>query len=144
VIAKAVNDDIAKPPQGISNISEWCKKDACWTRIQAEIHAIEAELSDEFWDELVSADEAATEAKSAKKTQKIDNGIDAQRKGISIPASEWQKIQQLLGTKRLLTPKEQGILNIAVQMPSKIPTEKQCAVLLETIEKARAEGISIP
>lgn len=144
VIAKAVNDDITKPTQGISNISEWCKKDACWTRIQAEIHAIEAELSDEFWDELVSADEAATEAKSAKKTQKIDNGIDAQRKVISIPASEWQKIQQLLGTKRLLTPKEQGILNIAVQMPSKIPTEKQCAVLLETIEKARAEGISIP
>lgn len=144
VIAKAVNDDITKPTQGISNISEWCKKDACWTRIQAEIPAIEAELSDEFWDELVSADEAATEAKSAKKTQKIDNGIDAQRKVISIPASEWQKIQQLLGTKRLLTPKEQGILNIAVQMPSKIPTEKQCAVLLETIEKARAEGISIP
>lgn len=144
VIAKAVNDDITKPTQGISNISEWCKKDACWTRIQAEIPAIEAELSDEFWDELVSADEAATEAKSAKKTQKIDNGIDAQRKVISIPASEWQKIQQLLGTKRLLTPKEQGILNIAVQMPSKIPTEKQCAVLLETIKKARAEGISIP
>jgi len=64
VIAKAVNDDITKPTQGISNISEWCKKDACWTRIQAEIHAIEAELSDEFWDELVSADEAATEARS--------------------------------------------------------------------------------
>jgi hypothetical protein len=144
VIAKAVNDDITKPTQGISNISEWCKKDACWTRIQAEIPAIEAALSDEFWDELVSADETATEAKSAKKTQKIDNGIDAQRKVISIPASEWQKIQQLLATRRLLTPKEQGILNIAVQMPSKIPTEKQCAVLLETIEKARAEGIPIP
>lgn len=144
VIAKAVNEDITKPPQSISNITEWSKKDACWTRIQAEISAMEAELSDEFWNELVSADEAATEAKSAKKTQKIDNGIDAQRKVISIPASEWRKIQQLLGTKRLLTPKEQGILNIAVQMPSKIPTEKQCAVLLETIEKARAEGISIP
>jgi len=144
VIAKAVNEDITKPPQSISNITEWSKKDACWTRIQAEISAMEAELSDEFWNELVSADEAATEAKSAKKTQKIDNGIDAQRKVISIPASEWRNIQQLLGTKRLLTPKEQGILNIAVQMPSKIPTEKQCAVLLETIEKARAEGISIP
>lgn len=144
VIAKAVNDDITKPTQGISNISEWCKKDACWTRIQGEIPAMEAELPDDFWNELVSADEAATEAKSAKKTQKIDNGIDAQRKVISIPASEWRKIQQLLAARRLLTPKEQGILAIAVQMPSKIPTEKQCAVLLETIDKARAEGISIP
>lgn len=144
VIAQAVNEEITRPPQSISNITEWAKKDACWARIQAEIPAMEAELSAEFWNELVSADEAATEAKSAKKTQRIDNGIDAQRKVISIPASEWRNIEKLLGAKRLLTSKEQGILNIAVQMPSKIPTEKQCAVLLETIEKARAEGISIP
>ena len=144
VIAMAVNEDIVKPTQGVSNISEWCKKDACWTRIQAEIEKIEVELPDEFWNEMVSGEDAATEAKSAKKTQKIDNGIDAQRKVISIPVAEWKKLEQLLTAKRLLTPKEQGILSIAVQMPSKIPTEKQCAVLLETIEKGRAEGISIP
>jgi AIPR protein len=143
IIAKAVNEDIVKPTQGISNISEWCKKDACWTRIQGEIERIGTDLPDEFWNELVSGEEVATETKSAKKTQKIDNGIDAQRKVISIPAAEWRKIQQLLATKRLLTPKEQGILAIAVQMPSKIPTEKQCAVLLDTIEKARAGGMSI-
>lgn len=143
IIAKAVNDDIIRPTPGISNISEWCKKDACWTRIQGEIDKMEAELPDAFWNELVSVEEAATEAKAAKKTQKIDNGIDAQRKVISIPATEWIKVQQLLTAKRLLTPKEQGILNIAVQMPSKIPTEKQCAVLLDTIDKALAEGIAI-
>lgn len=144
IVAKAVNDDITKPAQGISNISEWCKKDACWTRIQAQIDRIEPELPDEFWDELVSADEAAIEAKSAKKTQKIDNGIDAQRKVIGIPASDWRRIEELLAARRLLTPKEMGILKIATQMPSKIPTEKQCAVLLDTIEKARAEGMSLP
>lgn len=144
IIAEAVNDDITKPAQGISNISEWCKKDACWTRIQAQIDRIEPELPDEFWDELVSADEAATEAKSAKKTQKIDNGIDAQRKVIGIPASDWRRIEELLAARRLLTLKEVGILKIATQMPSRIPTEKQCAVLLDTIEKARAEGISLP
>lgn len=143
VIAKAVNDDIVKPTQGISNISEWCKKDACWTRIQAEIGIIEAALTDEFWDELVSIEETASEAKSAKKFQKIDNGIDAQRKVISIPASEWKKLQHLLNSKRLISPKEQGILSIAVQMPTKIPTEKQCAVLLDTLEKGRAEGLVI-
>lgn len=100
-------------------------------------------MPDEFWNDLVSGEEAATAVKSAKKTQKIDNGIDAQRKVISIPAAEWKKLQQLLTAKRLLSPKEQGILNIAVQLPSKIPTEKQCAVLLDTIDKARAEGMVI-
>ena len=143
IVATAVNADIVKPTQGISNISEWCKKDACWTRIQGEIGAIESELPDEFWDELVSIEDAALEASSAKKSQKIDNGIDAQRKVIGIPASEWKNLQSLLTTKRLLSPKEQGILNIAVQMPSKIPTEKQCVVLLDTIEKGRAEGLVI-
>lgn len=143
VITKAVNDDIVKPTQGISNISEWCKKDACWTRIQAQIGGIEAGLPDEFWDELVSIEEAAFEAKSAKKSQKVDNGIDAQRKVISIPASEWKKLQHLLTSKRLISPKEEGILSVAVQMPAKIPTEKQCAVLLDTLEKGRAEGLVI-
>ena len=144
IIAEAVNDDITKPAPGISNISEWCKKDACWTRIQAQSDRIETELPDEFWDELVSADEATTEAKSAKKTQKIDNGIDAQRQVISIPASDWRRIEEALAARRLLTPKEVGILKIATQIPSKIPTEKQCAVLMDTLEKARAEGISLP
>lgn len=31
----------------------------------------------------------------------------------------------------------------AMQMPSKIPTEKQCAVLIETLEKARLERVSL-
>src|SRR3546814_14532436 len=29
VVSGVVNDDIIRPPQGISNISEWCKKEAC-------------------------------------------------------------------------------------------------------------------
>src|SRR3546814_4467500 len=40
VVSGVVNDDIIRPPQGISNISEWCKKEACWTRIQARTDAI--------------------------------------------------------------------------------------------------------
>jgi hypothetical protein len=141
VIAKAVNDEITKPAQGISNISEWCKKDACWTRIQAQIDRIEPELPDDFWGELVSADEAAIEAKSAKKTQKIDNGIDAQRRVLEIPASQWVSIQQALSARRLLSPKELGVLKVAAQIPTKLPSELQCAVLLDVLEKARSEAI---
>jgi hypothetical protein len=141
IIATAVNADIVKPTQGISNISEWCKKDACWTRIQGEIGAIEAELPEEFWKELISSEDKAAELKSAKQTQKIDNGIDAQRRVLEIPAAQWSKVQAALSAKRLLSPKEIGVLNIATQMPSKIPTELQCAVLLETLEKARSEGV---
>ena len=63
---------------------------------------------------------------------------------LEIAASHWVSIQHALSAKRLLSPKEVGILKIAAQMPSKIPTEKQCAVLLDTLEKARGEGIPVP
>jgi AIPR protein len=141
VIATAVNADIVKPTQGISNISEWCKKDACWTRIQGEIGAIEAELPEEFWDELISSEDKAAELKSAKQTQKIDNGIDAQRRVLEVPAAHWSRVLAALSAKRLLSPKEIGVLNIAAQIPSKIPSELQCMILLEALEKARSEGI---
>lgn len=141
IIAKAVNDDIVKPTQGISNISEWCKKDACWTRIQGEIGTIEAALPEQFWFELISSDDKAAELKTARQTQKIDNGIEAQRRVLEIPAAHWSRIQAALLAKRLLSPKEIGVLNVAAQMPTKIPSELQCVVLLETLEKARAEGI---
>jgi hypothetical protein len=43
--------------------------------------------------------------------------------------------------KRLLTPKENSILSVAAR--GKIPTENQSYVLLDILEKARAEGIGV-
>lgn len=144
IISKVVNDDITKPTGGISNISEWCKKDACWSRIQTRISEIEDTVSAQFWDELISADDVAVEVQTAKKTQKIDNGIDAQKRVINIPAAQWIRLSSVLSNKQLVTPKEAGILSIATQIPNKIPTEKQCLILLEILSKARAEGIEVP
>ena len=45
--------------------------------------------------------------------------------------------------KELLTPKEVGVLRIAMQIPAKLPTEKQCAILLDVLGRARAEGIVV-
>lgn len=32
--AKLVHEDILQPPAGAANISEWCKKEACWERLK--------------------------------------------------------------------------------------------------------------
>lgn len=98
-------------------------------------------LPEEFDSECLSRDEHLTEKRSARNTQKLDNGIEAQTKVFAIPAAKWTVIHDILAAKRLLTPKEIGVLKIAMQMPMKIPTDKQCVVLLDTIGKARAEGI---
>lgn len=143
VVASRVNDDLLRPMQGISNISEWAKREACWTRMLENMDEFADLLPDEFDGECLSRDDHLSEKRAARNTQKVDNGIEAQTKVFAIPAARWITVHDTLSAKRLLTPKEIGILNVAMQMPMKIPTEKQCAVLLDTIEKARAEGISL-
>jgi hypothetical protein len=98
----------------------------------------------EFWTSLVSADDSRFEAKTARQTQKIDNGIEAQRQVISIPVATWKDLYVRLNAKRLLSLKEVGILDVAVQMPKKIPTEKQSEILIAILEKGRAEGLPLP
>ncbi len=142
-VGARVNDDLLRPMQGISNISEWAKREACWTRILEHIEEFEALVPEEFESECITRDEQLTEKRSARKTQKLDNGIEAQTKVFSIPIKKWQIIQETLAAKRLLSPKDIAVLNIATQMPKKIPTEKQCVALIEIASRAQAEGVMI-
>lgn len=141
--AKYANDDIAHPPQGISNISEWCKKEACWTNLLAGIGTLQQSLGEEFERELIGAEEQGVEKNDARRTQKIDNGIDAQKKVVGIPSDRWEVILRELSRKKVLTPKEVGVLQVALQLPHRIPTEKQCMVLMGVLDKASAEGLYV-
>lgn len=143
VAAKFANDSIVQTPPGISNVTEWCKKDACWTGLQSKIGDLENSFPAGFWDSLISHAEQEARMKDAKKTQKIDNGIDAQRKTVEIGARQWGKITQGLSEKGAISPKEVGILKIAQQIPHKIPSEKQSLVLMDILEKAQAEGLNV-
>lgn len=143
VISGIVNEDIIRPPAGISNISEWCKREACWIRIQNRIGDIEKLLPPGFYEQLVSLDDQAGAVRSAKKIQKVDNGIEAQRRVLAVPVGNWVHLREALLEKGLLTPKEVGVLEIAIQIPAKLPTEKQCIVLLDVLGRGRAEGILV-
>lgn len=143
VAAKFANDSIVQTPPGISNVTEWCKKDACWTGLQSRIGDLENSFPSGFWDGLIPYAEQEASMKDAQKTQKIDNGIDAQRRAVEIGAQQWEKISQGLSEKKAISSKEVGILKIAQQIPDKIPTEKQSVVLMDILAKAQAEGLHI-
>ena len=140
-LATAINEDIIRPPQGISNISEWCKREGCWTRLVEQADNFADLLSEEFWTGLASAEDNRHETKTARQTQKIDNGIEVQRQVLAVSPAKWSQILKGGINRRLLTQKEIGILRIAEQMPSKIPTERQSAVLIELLGRAQLEGI---
>lgn len=140
-IATAVNEDITRPPQGIFNISEWCKREGCWARLLDQADNIAELLPAAFWTGLASAEDNRHEAKTARQTQKIDNGIEIQRQVLEVPPAQWSAILREGSNRRLLTLKEIGILQIAAQIPAKIPTERQSAILIEIFGKAQQEGI---
>jgi hypothetical protein len=141
IIATAVNEEIIQPPAGISNISEWCKREGCWTRLIENVNEISDHLPEKFWNGLASIEDNVQEAKTARQNQKVENGIEVQKQVFEIPPAKWSEIHRKAASRNLLTPKEMDIIRIAEQMPSKIPTERQSAVLVEILGKARQEGI---
>lgn len=142
-VATAVNEEIIRPPQGISNISEWCKKEACWTGLLGKIESFEGVLDQGFLEGLSSAEESAADLQEARKTQKVDNGIKAQARVLAIPAHDWTRVHAKLSASKVLTAKESGVLRVAMQMPERLPTDKQSVVLLDALEKARHEGLVV-
>lgn len=92
MIAAAVNDDITQPPAGISNISEWCKREGCWARLIEKSPEISSLLADEFWKSLSSAEDNQHQAKTARQDQKIEDGIGLQTRVLEIPPAQWTQI----------------------------------------------------
>ncbi len=101
-IAAAVNEDIIRPPQGISNISEWCKKEGCWARLLEQADNIAGLLTEEFWTGLTSSEDNRHEARTARQIQKIDNGIEAQKQVFDVPSARWSRILKEGTSRRLL------------------------------------------
>ena len=139
--AAFVNSFILNPPAGFSNISEWCKRENCWQIMLSNMDRFQNGLQDGFWSDLVSIEEKKSEEKAAKYTQRIEDGINAQKRIFEIPADDWSTILSKGRELKIFSPKEIDILTIAKNMPKRIPTEKQCFVLLDLLDKVREEGI---
>ena len=142
ITAKVVFDSIMTPTAGISNISEWCKKEACWDRLQLKSGELKSLLPKAFLNSLVSKEDIVDEVKSAAKVQKIDNGIEAQKKVMGIPATKWRQVMVDGNKKNIFSPMEIGILQVASQIPAKIPSEKQSIILIDILAKTALEGIN--
>lgn len=139
LVSRFVFDEITNPPAGIANYSEWCKKDACWSRLVNKVS--EELLPPEFLKELISRDSVEEKAKDARKVQKLDNNIEAQKEVLRYSAEQWSNVLEAGRKKGFLSPKEMGILEVATRIPHKIPSEKQSVILLEILRKAELEGV---
>jgi hypothetical protein len=139
-ITKAVYDDLTNPPSGVANISQWAKRPGCWQSIQK----INIEMPFDFEEELLDKEYIAEDKKSAKKQQKIDNGIEAQKKVFDIAKeNHWTEIKKFGIDNDELTMKDKSLLELAIAIPNKIPSEKQCIEIMKIVYRLEEIGLSM-
>lgn len=136
-LAEQVYIKICDDKREISNISEWCKKEACWNTVKLINHDIKY-IFDNY---TISSSAKKGIIKDAKEDMKFDTDIQRLSKIISAGSQFWKDLSYFALNKKILSEKEMEILAIACKMDYKtIPSEKQAVVLEKVYEKCILEG----
>ena len=136
IVAEQVHEVLIHPPDGISNVTEWAKKQACWERVR---HLV-IDWPDAFVEGLISAQEQRDTARTARREQRDMNGIEAQIAVVNAGGQFWSDALDWGRARRLLTPTEIGIIGVAARVPTRTPTDKQSSKAIEILGKLHAEG----
>ena len=137
-LAELVLLKITDPNRKIANVTQWCKREACWT----EVKRINLEFPAELRSCLITIDEQKAAQRSAKKEQKVVNEIHVQTEIVNYPIEMWKRLAEFAVNNHMLTPTDVTALAIACKIPSKIPNTYQCKRLLVLLQKAIDEGFN--
>jgi hypothetical protein len=135
-ISEQVFYKITDPNRQTINVTQWCKRDACWKSVQE----IELALPSAFKTVLIGKAEVKAAVKAAKKDQEMLSEVDAQVKVLEYSAAQWKKLSAFAMQKRLVSPDESMALKYACQIPSKMPSGYQSQRLLALLDRAMSEG----
>ena len=137
-VAEKVHEVLIKPLSGISNVTEWAKKQACWDRVRS----LAIEWPESFLEELVTQEIQKSTERNARKEQKVLNGIEAQTLVVEAGPQYWQKVLVWGKQNNHLSPKDIGILNVAAETTRQIPSEAQSRRIIEILKRLESEGFS--
>ena len=133
-VARVVSDVLHTPGEGIHNITEWAKKPACWSRVRVR----PISLPSEFGDECVSREVATKRQRAGRRDQRELDGIQAQIAVVQAGAAFWRSAHEWGQARRLLSPKDAGILRAAGNPRG--PTQKQSIAAVNILGRLNEEG----
>jgi len=136
----AVHGVIVAPPAGISNVTEWAKKQACWARVQS----LDIAWPKRFLEAAISEDDTREQKRDARRTRRALSGIEAQTAVLEGGGAFWQKALEWGRRQRVLSETEAGILSVASQIPTKLPSEAQSVKAMQALDRLRARGFDTP
>lgn len=135
-IAAEVNREIQNTPPIVTNVTEWCKKEACWT----EVKKLDIPLGDDLRSELISNEEARYIEDDAEYIQRISNGIENQKYVFEKGADYWKRVAKWGVDNKLFSPKQMGVIAIACQIPYKVPSDKQSNIIVKLEDMVKSDG----
>jgi hypothetical protein len=138
-LAIAVQKAILSPPQGMTNVGEWSKKEACWENIRQL--AVPCTQNIDQW--VVSKDEFRKAKSDGKKLGMQDDGIGLQKTVLDLTSSGyWTALLKWPKTTDFLLAAERNLVIKAstVQGFMKINIEKDWRKLLEIKQRCEEEG----
>ena len=141
ITTKEVYHFITRDDRQTLNVTEWCKKDACWTRAKKENWTI----SEKFLMTLVTKNFSEEGKQQANRDQRLNNELNAELEVIQLGADYWKNMLIWAKDKKILLPMEIDILGVAssFNITGKMPTAKQCKRLMLIKEKVKLEGYNI-
>lgn len=136
VVAKEVHDVLIDPPEEMRNVTEWAKKELCWNRVRELGFSWPRGLDDE----LVSAEERHSAKRSARREQRMLNGIEAQIAVVEAGADFWEEVLAWGTHEGLLSPTDIGIVRGLAQAVRRPPSEKQALRAVQALRRLQEAG----
>ena len=122
----------------VVNVTEWAKRERCWTDLQAGVPVAVGETLEQF---VIGAEQLAGNKKSARREQRMMNDIESQTFVVNKGGAYWIELRRWAESGTLMTPTEMDLLAVAAAMRGRsIPTAPQCKRLVEIDKKAVQGG----
>jgi hypothetical protein len=131
---------ILNPVGSVRNLGEWAKKQACWQSLASR----ELTYPDEIERVLIDNSEQRRRDREATNDRETDNGIENQTRVFELGAAFWLEVLNFGRSKRALSEKEAGVLKTCGEMPSTLPTERQCDIAVKALVKVQNLGFAHP
>lgn len=138
-IAIQVQSFLLDPPSGMTNVGEWCKRDACWEKVSTllvlQLGTIDA------W--LIGKEEYSQNRTEGRKKGKQDDGIVLQKQVLDLVVNGyWQALLNWQQFDNVVSPVDRSLVSRAATVNgfTKVNTEKDWKRLIEIRNRCEDEG----
>lgn len=137
-VAPLIAAELRKTPEGVSNVGEYAKHQACWatlSRLEADIELPETSLID--------AEEAASTRREAIQIRRMDNEIEFETLLANLDPAAAMQISATARRERLLSPRSDAALRRLASGDLLLPPGDRSA-MRQLLARMAEQGLEIP